>query len=79
MTSKSHQPIIFAKFVDQDILAEMGRLLFYTLNIFALNGYHIKLFQNINFEKLEKDRPRPANAGRGRWVGEILETVKVNQ
>jgi hypothetical protein len=57
VTSKSHQPIIFAKFVDQDILAEMGRLLFYTLNIFALNGYHIKLFQNINFEKLEKDRP----------------------
>ncbi|MDH3947321.1 MAG: exostosin family protein [Gammaproteobacteria bacterium] len=57
MISESHQPLIFAKFVDQDILSEMGRLLFYTLNIFALNGYHIKLFQNINFEKLEKDRP----------------------
>jgi hypothetical protein len=57
VTSKSHQPVIFAKFVDQDILSEMGRLLFYTLNIFALNGYQIKLFQNIDFEKLEKDRP----------------------
>ena len=57
MTLKSSQPVIFAKFVDQDILVEMGRLLFYALNIFALNGYHIKLFQNINFEKLEKDRP----------------------
>jgi hypothetical protein len=57
VTSKSGQPPIFAKFVTQDILSEMGRLLFYTLNIFALNGYRIKLFQNMDFEKLEKDRP----------------------
>jgi len=57
VTSNRHQSVIFAKFVDHDILSEMGRLLFYSLNIFALNGYHIKLFQNINFEKLEKDRP----------------------
>jgi len=35
----------------------MGRLLFYALNIFSLNGYHIRLFQNINFDKLETECP----------------------
>ena len=50
------EPVIFAKFIAKDILAEMGRLLFTLLNVFSLNGYHIKLFHNMDFEKLEKEK-----------------------
>ena len=49
---------IFAKFLNDEILGEMGRLLFTLLNAFAANGYHIRLFHNIDIEKLEKhNRP----------------------
>lgn len=57
MTQQNDKPIVFAKFVEQDILSEMGRLLFYILNIFSIHGYRIKLFANIDFDGLEKDCP----------------------
>ena len=57
MTLQYDKPVLFAKFIEKDILSEMGRLLFYILNIFSINGYRIKLFANIDFEGLEKDCP----------------------
>lgn len=50
--SKPH--IVFAKFTGEEILEEMGRLLYSVLHIFAANGYQVKLFDNINFSKLDK-------------------------
>ena len=57
MTQQNDKPEVFAKFIEKDILSEMGRLLFYILNIFSINGYRIKLFANIDFDALEKDCP----------------------
>jgi hypothetical protein len=57
MDSGRKQAAIYARFIDEEILSEMGRLAFYALNIFSRNGYHIYLFDNLDFEKLEKERP----------------------
>ena len=46
--------VVFARFTDEDILDEMGRLLFSILNIFATNGYQVRLFDNIDFSALDK-------------------------
>jgi hypothetical protein len=54
MKPEADQPVIFAKFTSDDILDEMGRLLYSILNIFATNGYQVKLFNNIDFDKLDK-------------------------
>ncbi len=45
---------VFARFTENDILDEMGRLLYSILNIFATNGYRVELFDNINFSELDK-------------------------
>ena len=54
MRTETVPHIVFAKFTDDDILDEMGRLLYSILNIFATNGYRVKLFGNINFGELDK-------------------------
>lgn len=54
MNTEADPHVVFAKFTDNDILDEMGRLLYSILNIFAINGYQVKLFDNINFSKLDK-------------------------
>lgn len=46
--------MVFARFTDDDILDEMGRLLYSILNIFATNGYQVILFDNIDFSALDK-------------------------
>jgi len=46
--------VVFARFTDDDILDEMGRLLYSILNIFTTNGYQVKLFDNIDFSALDK-------------------------
>ena len=54
MNTESSPRVVFAKFTDDHILDEMGRLLYSILNIFMINGYQIKLFDNINFSELDK-------------------------
>jgi hypothetical protein len=54
MNTEPNLPVVFAEFTDNDILDEMGRLLYSILNIFAINGYQVKLFNNINFSELDK-------------------------
>ena len=54
MNTESNPHVVFAKFTDDDILDEMGRLLFSILNIFSTNGYQVQLFDNINFSELDK-------------------------
>ena len=54
MNTEPNPHVVFAKFTDDDILDEMGRLLYSILNIFATNGYQVKLFDNINFSELDK-------------------------
>lgn len=54
MNTEPNPHIVFAKFTNDDILDEMGRLLYSVLNIFATNGYRVKLFDNINFSELDK-------------------------
>ena len=54
MNTDSEVRTVFAKFTDDDILEEMGRLLYSALNIFLVNGYQVKLFDNIDFSKLDK-------------------------
>ena len=51
------KPVIYARFIREDILSEMGRLAFYALNTFSRNGYHIMLHDNLDFEKLDDGRP----------------------
>ena len=52
MNSPPGKPIVFAKFLDPDILDEQGRLLFSLLNAFATSGYPILLFDNLPSERL---------------------------
>ena len=54
MNTDSEQRIVFARFENDDILDEMGRLLYSILNIFATNGYQVRLFDNIDFSALDK-------------------------
>ena len=54
MNTDPEQRIVFARFEDDDILDEMGRLLYSILNIFTTNGYQVRLFDNIDFSALDK-------------------------
>jgi hypothetical protein len=54
MNTKPNPPVIFAKFTEDNILDEMGRLLYAILNVFATNGYQVILYDNINFSELDK-------------------------
>lgn len=54
MNRSSEQPVVFAKFLDDDILSEYGRLLFSLLNAFASSGYAIKLHDNLQQKNLGK-------------------------
>ena len=54
MNTDPEQRVVFARFIDDDILDEMGRLLYSILNIFATNGYQIRLYDNIDFSALDK-------------------------
>ena len=54
MNTEPKPPVVFARFTEKAILDEMGRLLYSILNIFAINGYQVKLFDNINFSELDK-------------------------
>ena len=54
MNTEPNLRIVFARFTNDDILEEMGRLLYSILNIFLINGYQVKLFDNIDFSKLDK-------------------------
>ena len=54
MNTEANLRVVFARFMDDDILDEMGRLLYSILNIFLINGYQVKLFDNIDFSKLDK-------------------------
>ena len=47
-------PAVFAKFLKNAILGEMGRLLFSLLNAFAVSGYHIRLLDNLPRAALDK-------------------------
>lgn len=57
MGPQETMPAIFAKFRQEDILAEMGRLLFAVLNTFAASGYRVYLFNNIRAEEHQDERP----------------------
>jgi Exostosin family len=54
MLESSEAPVVFAKFVNDEILGEMGRLLFSLLNVFVVSGYHIRLADNLPPAKLDK-------------------------
>lgn len=54
MAGSTEAPAVFAKFLNAEILAEMGRLLFCMLNTFVTSGYHIRLADNLPRETLEK-------------------------
>jgi hypothetical protein len=47
MVESSEVPAVFAKFLNDEMLAEMGRLVFFPLNAFAVSGYQIKLADNL--------------------------------
>lgn len=51
---ESMAPAVFAKFLNDEILGEMGRLLFFLLNPFVLAGYHIRLADNLLSRTLDK-------------------------
>ena len=54
MLESSETPAVFAKFLNDEILGEMGRLLFSLLNGFVVSGYHIRLADNLPPAKLGK-------------------------
>jgi hypothetical protein len=54
VVESSEAPAIFAKFLNNEILGEMGRLLFSLLNAFAASGYHIRLFDSLPHAALDK-------------------------
>ena len=54
MVESSEAPAVFAKFRNNEILGEMGRLLFFLLNAFSASGYHIKLFDSLPRDSLDK-------------------------
>ena len=54
MPMETDSATVFAKFLQDDILDEMGRLLYSILNVFATNGYRVKLSDNIDFSALDK-------------------------
>ena len=50
----SAKKFLFAKFSEEEILLEQGRLLFALLNAFSTQGYRIELFDNLQVDKLGK-------------------------
>ena len=54
MLESNEAPTVFAKFLNDEILGEMGRLLFSLLNVFVASGYHIRLADNLPPAKLDK-------------------------
>ena len=54
MTDGNEAPVVFAKFLNREILGEMGRLLFCLLNAFTLSGYRVKLANNLPPAALDK-------------------------
>jgi hypothetical protein len=46
VTRPGEPSVVFAKFLNADILAEQGRLMFSLINAFATAGYHISLVDN---------------------------------
>jgi hypothetical protein len=50
----SAKRFLFAKFSEEEILLEQGRLLFSLLNAFSSQAYRIKLFDNLPVDKLGK-------------------------
>ena len=46
--------LLFAKFSEEEILLEQGRMLFSLLNAFSSTGYQIRLFGNLPADKLGK-------------------------
>jgi len=57
MTVQTQMPVVFAKFVHQEILGEWGRLLFSLLDAFVKAGYEIRLFDNMTPKDLGKYGP----------------------
>jgi len=57
MIVQTQMPVVFAKFVHQEILGEWGRLLFSLLDAFVKAGYEIKLFDNMTPKDLGKYGP----------------------
>jgi hypothetical protein len=54
MVGTTAPPAVFARFMKNEILGEMGRLLFNLLNAFAVSGYHIRLADNLPHAALDK-------------------------
>ncbi len=54
MVATSTAPAVYAKFLKNEILGEMGRLLFSLLNAFSVSGYHIRLADNLPQAALDK-------------------------
>ena len=50
----STKKLLFAKFLEEEILLEQGRLLFALLNTFSSEGYQIRLFNNLPEDRLSK-------------------------
>jgi hypothetical protein len=44
----SAKKLLFAKFLEEEILLEQGRLLFALLNTFSSEGYQVRLFNNLS-------------------------------
>jgi len=51
---ETESPVVFAKFLNREILGEKGRLLFSLLNAFAGSGYRILLFDCLPREHLNR-------------------------
>jgi hypothetical protein len=50
----SAKKLLFAKFMEEEILLEQGRLLFALLNTFSSEGYQVRLFNNLSEDRLGK-------------------------
>src|SRR5450631_1964310 len=54
MVVTNEMPAVFAKFQNDEMLAEMGRLVFSLLNAFVVSGYRVTLADNLPPAKLGK-------------------------
>jgi hypothetical protein len=54
VVESSEAPAVFAKFRNNEILGEMGRLLFFLLDAFSASGYHIRLFDSLPRAALDR-------------------------
>lgn len=57
MTIESQPRLLYARFEGEEILSEMGRLIYSILNIFSLNQYKILLHNSIDFDNQDNERP----------------------